>query len=242
MKRHRIQISVCALAAAVALSACGCGNGMLAFDDVEPWSCALGPTPPLQIQNVPSRDFADRAKIYLLRGFQNDYSLGFDRLAEEMRAANIEPTIVAWPLWEPAARRIVDDFAGRSDGSAFMLVGHSYGADDAIRIAQYMKQFGMKVDLLFLMDATSPDPIPDNVVRCIHYYNPWLPGFLAPDIFSGNPVVPEEGNTTTDISNRQFNREALGDGVGCADHFSMDANQLMHNFVIEEALRLMPQP
>lgn len=177
-----------------------------------------------------------------MRGFLNDYSLGLDRLATDMQTLNLNPTIVEWPNWEPAVQKIVSEYAGRDDGSKFMLVGHSYGADDAIRMAQVMKERGMEVELLFLLDATVPDAIPDNVVRCIHYYNPWLPGVLFPDIFSGNPVVAEPGNTRTEISNLLFNREALGDGVGCADHFSMDANQLMHNLVMTEALQLMTTP
>lgn len=229
-----------ALGAAVTVVSClgGCGNGTLGFDDIFWGSCALGPTAPLQLEVLPSRESTSRTNILLLRGFLNSYSLGLDRLAEEMRALNLNPTIVEWPLWETAAQKIVSDHAGRSDGSAYMLVGHSYGADDAVRVARYLKDRGLEVQLLVLLDATAPDPIPDNVVRCIHHYNPWLPGDLVPDFFSGNPVVAEKGNTRTQISNRLFNQEALGDGVGCANHFSMDANQLMHNLVIAEALQL----
>ena len=234
----------CSLAVVALLVAClgGCGSGLLGADDVVPGACALGPAAPFQPQTLPSSKAADRTKIYLLRGLDNIYSLGFDNLATEMRALNLQPTLVEWPFWENTARQIVSEYAGRADGSEFILIGHSYGADDAVRIAYYMKDGGMEVRLLFLLDATSPPPIPDNVVQCIHYYEPWLPGDLLPDIFSGNPVVAAEGNSRTEITNLLFTREALGDGVGCADHFSVDANQLMHNLILTEVFQVMESP
>lgn len=216
-----------------------CGNGIFGGDDVEPGACARGPTAPLQPQVVPSKDVASHVKVYLLRGLNNVYSLGFDQLATQMSELNCTPTIVDWPYWEIAAKQIVGDDAASKEGAKYMLVGHSYGADDAIKTAIVMKDHGMDVQLLFLLDATAPEPIPDNVIHCIHYYEPWLPGDLFPDVFSGNPVVPAPGNNRTKIENLIFSRETLGDGVGCADHFSIDANQLMHNLIATEALKLM---
>jgi pimeloyl-ACP methyl ester carboxylesterase len=168
--------------------------------------------------------------------------LGFDQLAGEMRALNLSPTLVEWPLWEQTAQQIANDYAGPTDDHEYILIGHSYGADDAIRVARYLRDYAIEVKLLFLLDATSPPLIPDNVVQCIHYYEPWLPGILFPDFFSGNPVAADPGNTRTQITNPFFTREAFGDGVGCADHFSVDANQLMHNLILTEVFQLMEAP
>ena len=242
MVRGVIRTSFFAIAACVLSCLGGCGNGLLGGDDVLPGACALGPALPFQPQVLPSKDSTDRMKIYLLRGLGNLYSLGFDQLATEMRGQNLGPTLVEWPLWEAAAQRMINEYAGPAEGGEFILIGHSYGADDAIRVARFMRDYGIEVQLLFLLDATSPSPIPDNVVRCIHYYEPWLPGDLFPDFFSGNPVVADQGNSRTQVTNLLFTREALGDGVGCADHFSVDANQLMHNLILTEVFQLMAAP
>lgn len=239
MFRRTLCLWLLALTTGLTLYLGACGNGIFGGDDVEPGACALGPTLPLQPQVVPSRDAANQLKIYLLRGLDNVYSLGLDKLASEMGKFNCQPVIVEWPYWDLVVQQIVTDGATSKENAKYMLVGHSYGADDAIRTANVMKEHGMEVQLLFLLDATSPDPIPDNVIHCIHYYEPWLPGDLFPDFFSGNPVVPAPGNTRTKIENLIFSRETLGDGVGCADHFSIDANQLMHNLITTEALKLM---
>lgn len=242
MERFRFQPVA---ASCVVLLACflgGCGNGLLGEDDVRPGACAAGPIQPLRLQTPPSRESTNLVRVYLLRGYRNVYSLGFDRLAEQMKAVNLNPTMIDWPFWEEAARVMLNEYPTFPNGCKLMLVGHSYGADDAIRIANILKTNGIEVRLLYLLDATVPDPIPDNVIQCIHYYTPWLPGLLAPGFFSGNPVELEPGNEKTRLTNLQFTREALGEGIGCADHFSIEANQLMQNMIIEEAIRLTSEP
>jgi pimeloyl-ACP methyl ester carboxylesterase len=155
---------------------------------------------------------------------------------------NFAPTIVDWPKWETVTRELASQYPGPSDPGEFILIGHSYGADDAVRMARLMNDFNMPVKLLFLLDATSPDPIPPNVELCIHYYEPWPPGDFLPYLLSGNPVVPAPDNTRTQIINLHFNREALGDGVGCANHFSVDVNQLMHNIILKQMFELLSAP
>ena len=142
------------------------------------------------------------------------------------------------PRWQCPRLRAIP-VSGAADGSEFILIGHSYGADHAIRVARYVKDHGMEVQLLFLRDATTPDPIPENVIHCIHDCETWFPGDLFPDIFSGDPVVADQASSRTQIMNLLFTREVLADFVGCADHFSNDANQLMHNLIITELFQLM---
>jgi hypothetical protein len=239
MSHRGIRLCLFAVTACMTASLSGCGGGLLGEDDVLPGACALGPTPPFQPPALSSKDSAGRLKIYLLRGLGNIYSLGLDRLAEEMRQLDLSPTMVDWPTWENTAQQIVSEYRGPVDADQYIFIGHSFGADDAIRIAWYLRDYGIPVQLLLLLDATAPGTVPDNVVTCIHYYEPWLPGDLFPDIFSGNPVVAEAGNSRTQLSNLLFTHDALGDGVGCADHFSIDANQLMHNLILTEVFQLM---
>lgn len=216
----------------------GCGNGILGDDDSRPGACSVGSASPIQPAVIPAKESAERLKVFLFRGYRNDYSLGLDRLAIELRTQNFSPELVTWPNWIEVAERIVNNGAGSSNEFEYVLVGHSYGADDAIQTARYMQIHGLKVKLLYLLDASVPLPIPDNVERCIHYYQPWLPGDLFPDVFSGNPVVAATNNLRTQITNLLFTRETIGEVIGCADHFSIDVNQFIHNRVIEELIRL----
>lgn len=226
---------------AVGVSWCvgGCGEGYVGGDDVQPGACARGTALAFVPQTTPSRDSTERIRIYLMRGYQNEYSLGLDQIADQLRALNFAPKVIGWPEWMEAADSIIAEDPSLPEGTEYMLVGHSYGADDAIRMALILRDNNIRVKMLFLIDATVPEPIPDNVDQCIHYYYPWLPGFLAPWFFSGNPVIAEAGNTHTRITNLLFTREALGDVVGCANHFSIEANQYMQNRVIEAAIQLL---
>jgi pimeloyl-ACP methyl ester carboxylesterase len=217
----------------------GCGLGLSGADDVQGDTCSIGPALPFQPTPMPEKPVADRLKSYLLRGLQNKYSLGLDRLAEEMRIINLPTTIVEYPNWQASAERIAQEYPTWPPDSRLVLVGHSYGADDAVLAAKLLKERGVPVDLLYLLDATKPLPIPDNVVRCVHLFGPSIIGLFFPNSFAGNPVVPEASNDRTRIINIPFIVEIFGSGVGCANHFSIDANTLAHNFVIEEVLHLL---
>jgi pimeloyl-ACP methyl ester carboxylesterase len=216
----------------------GCGAGTAGPDDASPDSCARGSAVPYQPSIVPSRTAIDRMRIYLLHGLYDTYSLGLDQLAEKLNELSIPSTIIGWYERDIAPTIISDAYKGRPDGTAVVLMGHSYGADDAITLAEKLGEEGIPVELLFLFDATTPKPIPANVARCVHLMTPTLEGTLFPWIFAGNPVEAAEGNTATQVLNVPFTAEKFGAAeLGCANHYSIDVNIAAHNLAIEEVLR-----
>lgn len=91
-----------------------------------------------------------------------------------------------------------------------ILVGHSHGADNAIRLAIELDRRGVEVDLLVLLDATTPPAIPESVVNCLHLYRPTVFGSVAPFLFAGNPVKLEAGNDRTRLANITIPAEESG--------------------------------
>lgn len=223
--------------AAVMLSVAGCGNGIAGPDDAGADSCARGTAVPFQPSTVPSRTATDRVRVYLLHGLYDTYSLGLDQLTDKLNGLNLPSVIIGWYERQSAPTMVAEAYANRPDGTAIVLMGHSYGADDAITLAEKLGDQGIPVELLFLFDATTPKPIPSNVVRCVHLYMPSLEGSLLPFIFAGNPVVAAEGNTRTKILNVPFTTEKFGNTLGCVNHYSMDVSIAAHNLAIEEVLR-----
>lgn len=216
----------------------GCGNGMAGPDDAGSDSCARGFAAPFQPSIMPSRTATDRVRVYLLHGLYDTYSLGLDQLAEKLNDLNFPSVIIGWNERQIGAGMAAEAYAGRPDGTAIVLMGHSYGADDAITLAEKLGEQGIPVELLFLFDATTPKPIPANVARCVHLSMPSLEGYLFPWFFAGNPVEAAEGNTHTQVLNVPFTAEKFGAAeLGCANHYSMDVNVAAHNLAIEEVLR-----
>src|SRR5205085_356824 len=120
-------------------------------------------------------------------------------LADELQERGVQATATTGPLWPVLSAMIVDDAINQKNTGPLVIVGHSYGGGDAVSCARVLKNFGVTVQLLLLLDATGPSPIPSNVDRCVQFYEPTLLGALTPPTMPGNPVVPEEGNDHTQI-------------------------------------------
>lgn len=215
----------------------GCGSGMLGDDDVTLDNCSVGLEQPYKPAAFPASTSADKVQVFLFRGLVNTYSFGLDQLADKLGSMNLPAHMVDWPTWQYVAQNIVEQYPNWPEGTAIVLVGHSYGGDDAIHSARYLNDANIPVDLVILLDATSPNLVPKNVKHCIHFYIPTLWGSFFPTLFAGNPVLPDFWNDTSRVSNYVFIPEFFGEGVGCANHFSIDVNVLAHNLVIEQVLQ-----
>jgi hypothetical protein len=210
------------------------GCGTLGFDDV---SLRCGPI------SVPAaapiaKDSSSNLETFLLRGLENTYSLGLDEVGDLLHAAGLQAQIVEWPYWQEAGDDILAATNQRGNLSNLVLVGHSFGADDAVRLAKYLAEKAMDVKLIILLDATAPPPIPANVERVIHYYIPTFFGDNWPDTFAGNVVVPEPGNTRTVIENRYARILVDQDVQLCINHFNIDAVGPMQQIVVSDIASL----
>ena len=237
MERLRRCAAVYAAAFSV-MSLGGCGAGTTGADDVAPGTCAKGLAVPYEPATMPSRTATDRVRVYLLHGLYDTYSLGLDQLADKLNGMDLSAVIIGWYERQIAPTLIEEAYAGYPGGTSVVLMGHSYGADDAITLAEKLGEKNIPVELLFLFDATTPKPIPANVARCIQLYVPSLEGYLFPWFFAGNPVQPAEGNSRTQILNVPFVAEKFGAAsLGCANHYSLDVNTAAHNLAIQEVFR-----
>jgi hypothetical protein len=189
-------------------------------------------------RDIPPPSPPPHAKVFVMRGLGEVFSGGFDSLAAKIRAAGIETNVTtsfAWPLIEI---QLIAEHRTQSNPAAIVLMGHSVGCDDAVRVASHLKEQGVPVRLMVLLDATNPDPIPDNVDRCLHLYVPYLPGGDTPAELPGNPVVVAAGNTRTDLTNKPLGLLGGNPAYWCVDHFSIDASARVHNLMLEEIFAL----
>lgn len=200
-------------------------QGLSACTDLDNNNTAAGFSRPAAAPNV---------KIVLLRGLDDVFSLGLDTLQQVMVNIGLDASVYSGDAWSNVGAQIAAARALETDPPDLVIIGHSYGADDGIRLATYFRTRTIPVRLLILLDATSPPPIPDNVEKCLHLYNLWLPGYLAPGVFSGNPVVAAPGNARTSITNEVVTPNPSNTGVGCVNHFNIDASALIHRRILEE--------
>ncbi len=108
-------------------------------------------------------------EIYLLRGLFNVFSLGMNDLAAKLQEQGFSAVVDNHASWSALAERII---AARQAGSKrqIVLIGHSLGGDDVIKVAERLNQAGIAVDLLMPVDPVSPGAVPGNVRRVVNYF------------------------------------------------------------------------
>jgi hypothetical protein len=108
------------------------------------------------------------AKVYLLRGFLNVFSLGMDDLATKLQADGISATVMNHADADFVASQILTTY-NTGDHGPIVLIGHSLGADAIVDVAAALARYNVPVALLVLFDGTAPHQIPANVATAINY-------------------------------------------------------------------------
>ena len=108
------------------------------------------------------------AKVYLLRGFLNIFSLGMDDLASKLQADGISATVMNHADADLVTSQIVSTY-NTGDHGPVMLIGHSLGADAIVEVADALASYNIPVALMVLFDGTQPHQIPANVATAINY-------------------------------------------------------------------------
>lgn len=170
--------------------------------------------------------------VYLLKGLFNIFSLGMDDIGENLQQKGLKAGVYAGPSWRSLARQITQTRARSGQDTLLIISGHSYGADDSIRLARALDQQGVAVDALVLVDPTTPPKIPANVRRCVNIYRsqpatdwmPWLRG------------VPVEGeDQSTLVINRDLRAsETHEDLLNEVNHFNIEDNPAIQEMVVAE--------
>ena len=215
-------------------------TGALAFDDINGQNCAVGPGPEKPTLSAPLPESAANARIYLTRGLVAEYSLGMNRLAEKLEELGLHTTVIDKEQYDAARAEIVSSYEESGGALQFFIIGHSFGSDDAIRIAAQLDEDDVPVRLVVVLDAGFPPGVTDNVEKCTCYYIPTPVGETVP-IFAGHPISLAAGNTRTQLENIPFTTETYGDMVGCATHFSVDVNNFAHVLITDEIVGILRQ-
>src|SRR5579863_2616309 len=143
------------------------------------------PLPPGELSAVrPISDASREVNVYLLRGWRDLWSEGVDQLAGELRQSGVRAEVFRAVQWRDLAHSIEDRFPRSLHPEPLVLIGFSYGADDAIQVARHLNTTHQSVDLLVTIDPVTPPPVPANVKACYNYFQtngvwdifPWLRG------------------------------------------------------------------
>jgi hypothetical protein len=217
------------LCIALALLLCGCMD-----------MTGRGPAPLERTVDASARKVSPRVGyVYCMRGWLGIFSEGMDALADKINTQVGAPAVsVANEEWVKLRQWIVDKkHAGELNEGPLVLLGHSYGADDMIRTCQYLKDEGIDVDLLVLLDPVTPPAVPNNVKRvyCLYFSHPltdWYPAWRGVPATVADPATP--------ITNIDLRVTDVGFDTSMITHPNIEKIEGVHNLVMEEIKKTCP--
>lgn len=170
---------------------------------------------------------------YLFRGFIGVFSTGMNSLNDDLIAQGVRSHVYQADQWSQVADKIAASYKSVPHPEPIVLVGHSYGADNIVRIAQRLKDANVKVDLVVTLDPVTPPKVPHNVEKAFNLYQsngavdnlPWLRGI---------PLEAERPGSVMLINlDMRKDRTDLLDDSG-VNHFNIEKKPLVHAEVIKQ--------
>lgn len=122
-----------------------------------------------QDQIIAAKRARHRADVIFMRGGFNVFSNGLDEMAKKLVKRGVKVDVVSHKSEAAVLEKIVSN-RKRFGRKPIVLVGHSWGANATIRIAQQLKKKGIRVTYMATFAATNPGKIPSNVRKATNYY------------------------------------------------------------------------
>ncbi len=193
---------------------------------------------PGNIDEVKPFSEAPRAgTVYLVRGWIGIFSTGIDSLGEKVNQAGVHGMVFQENQWRELAAAIAERYKAAKDPEPLILIGHSYGADDAVSIARELDQENIPVDLIITLDPTTPPNVPRNVRHCVNLYQPNTLDALP--FMRGIPLKADE-----DFAGKLENVNIRADRTDLLDpdlnHFNIEKKEKIHAETIKQILAVCP--
>ena len=205
---------------------------------IGPWGCARTTKPGPLDRVQPVSDKARAGNVYLLRGFIGVFSEGVDDLGRHINRSGVRAHVYQDDQWPALARTIAREYREAPDAEPLVLIGHSYGADDVIRIARELEKANVPVDLLVTLDPVTPPPVPKNVRHALNIYQSNGARDALP-FLRGVAVKPGAGfaGRLDNFDIKKDRRDLLESGT---DHFNIEKKGAVQEEVVGHVLLTCP--
>ncbi|QCI64261.1 lipase family protein [Phreatobacter stygius] len=197
---------------------CGLGLGLAGCQTLEPAGEAAAPAQMAgRGQPQPAVAPAAPVRVYLFRGLFDVFSLGIDNLGGKLRRKGYAARTMGVASWEAVAAEIVQ--RRRADpGEQIVVIGHSLGADAAVRIANRVAREGLApLALVVTFDPVSRQEVHGGTRRLVNLFqsnNGWAVPLSRGPGFTG-----------------RFVNEDLRDRGG-VNHLTIDKDRRLHDEII----------
>jgi hypothetical protein len=112
---------------------------------------------------------ASEVQVDLLRGLADIFSRGMDTLANKLNRLGYSAQVYSTHGWQSVAQRVASKYS-RGHKDIVVVIGHSLGANATFDVANALDRQNIPVELIVTFDATSPQPVPKNVLHFVNFY------------------------------------------------------------------------
>jgi len=176
--------------------------------------------------------------VYLLRGFIGIWSTGIDALGAKINESGIRAHVYRNEQWKELRDVLLEKYKNQKVYEPLVIIGHSWGADNAINIARALDEAGIAVDLIVTLDPVTPEAVPKNVKWCYNIFqtNGMWQGI---PIFRGVALAHEPdavGKGLLQNLNVRVDRTDLLEPD--TDHYNIEKNVKVHAEVMKPLMKV----
>ena len=168
-------------------------------------------------------------EVHTMLGGLGLFSTGMRTLSGTVvEECNIPAPSDMWYNAGDVTRSIVAYYQKHKQHRPIILVGHSLGANEQIKVARNLDKLGISVDLLVTVDAVSQTIVPPNVKHAMNFYKPgFVPMFSGLKLRDVNPEQTHIDNiNVTKIKGIQVN------------HFTIDKDPVVQAMIMDEVKKV----
>ncbi|WP_232505542.1 alpha/beta hydrolase family protein [Legionella clemsonensis] len=171
-----------------------------------------------------------KGQVYTMRGLGGIFSTGMNRLENTLdNEYNIRTASTIWYKANKLSDYIIEHRKSQELAGPIVLIGHSLGANEQIKVAQNLYKAHIPVDLLITVDAVAPVKVPPNVKYVLNLYKPaYVPMFSGLKIKAEDPEFTYVNNFDVSKLNAIY-----------VNHFTIDKNKEIQKIMLDNVLAVI---
>lgn len=176
--------------------------------------------------------------VYLMRGFIGIWSTGIDALGVSINQAGVRAHVYRNEQARELTEAVMEKYKGQKVYEPLIIIGHSWGADNAIELARKLDAENIKIDLIITLDPVTPPKVPKNVKWVYNVYQ--TNGMWDTLPFFRGVALNKEDDNPNPVQNVNIREQRTDLLEPNTDHYNIEKNTKIHKDVMAQILKVCP--
>lgn len=166
-----------------------------------------------------------KGEVHTMRGGLGIFSIGMNQLRDSCSERfHVPSSSVMWYNAGKVRKAVIHYQQTHKKHRPIILIGHSLGANEQIKVARALGKAGVQVDLLVTVDAVSQTRVPPNVKYVLNVYKTgFVPMFSGLKLKAVDPKATQIENVNVDTLKGVY-----------VNHFTIDKHQMVQEMILDK--------